>query len=205
MSVLETLLQQFYSQTSLDWIITFTALVYVYLAAKEKVSCWYWGIVSCSLWAWADFFRYNLWVDGILQLFYVGMGVYGLYSWKYGGAGKDPLPISRMTLRENAWVLLAGAVGTLVFGWVFDRWTPTSYPYPDSFITAFSVLATFMTVRKKLESWLYWIVVDFLAIFLFYFRDAVLVAAVMLIYTVVAVVGFVTWNRKFALLKSNVT
>lgn len=205
MTLLETLLQQLRAQTPLDWTITITALVYVYLAAKEKVSCWYWGIVSCSLWAWADFFKYNLWVDGILQLFYVGMGVYGLYSWKFGGAGKNPLPISRMTWKEHALACLVGSVGTFVFGWLFDRYTPTSFPYPDSFITAFSILATFMTVRKKLESWAYWVVVDFLAIFLFYFRDAVLVAAVMCVYTVMAVVGYVSWNSKFARFKPNVT
>ena len=202
---IETLYQQVSEQTALDWVITITALLYVFLAARERVSCWYWGIVSCSLWAWADFFKYNLWVDGILQLFYVGMGVYGLYSWKYGGTGKQDLAISRITRREHVQVIGLGLLLTLLFGWVFDRYTPTSYPYPDSFITAFSVLATFMTVRKKLESWLYWIVVDFLAIFLFYARDAVLVAAVMMIYTVVAAVGFYTWRRNFAALKTSVT
>lgn len=197
MPFLDTLLQQIFAQTPLDWLITFTALVYVYLAAKEKIDCWYWGIVSCSLWAWADFYKYNLWVDGILQLFYVGMGVYGLYSWKYGGAEKNDLPISRITRREHIQVLILGAAFTLIFGWIFDRYTPTSFPYPDSFITAFSILATFMTVRKKMDSWLYWMVVDFLAVFLFYFREAILVAAVMLVYTVVSVLGFVTWRRNF--------
>ena len=203
MILIDTLRQQLYAQTLLDWVITLTALVYVMLAARESVSCWYWGIVSCALWAWADFFRYNLWVDGVLQLFYVGMGFYGLYSWRFGGSAREQLPISRLSRREHLLALLAGAVFTVVFGWVFDRYTPTSFPYPDSFITAFSILATFMTVRKKLESWVYWMVVDFLAIFLFYLRDALLVSAVMLIYTIVAAIGFVTWRRNFAALKTS--
>ncbi len=197
MDFFQTLLEQFRAQTWLDWTITVTALVYVWLAARERVSCWVWGIVSCGLWAWADFFRYNLWVDGLLQLFYVGMGFWGLYNWRRGG-GSAPLPISRMTGREHGWVLLVGMGLTVGLGWIFARYTPTALPYTDSFITAFSILATVLTVKKKLESWLYWVVVDFLAIFLFYLREAVLVSAVMSIYTVVAVFGYMRWRDNFA-------
>jgi nicotinamide mononucleotide transporter len=195
---LSLIVPQIQSQTWLDWAITVTALIYVWLAAKEKMWCWAWGIVSCSLWAWADFGRYNLWVDGILQIFYVGMGVWGLYSWRFGGAGKKELPISRLPLKSHLGIFAAGMVITLALGYVFDRYTPTALPYPDSFITAFSILATFLTVRKVLENWLYWIVVDALAVFLFAARDAVLIAIVMVAYTFIAVFGFINWRRKFA-------
>ncbi len=190
--------EQMRAQTWLDWTITVTALIYVWLAAKEKIWCWAWGIVSCSLWAWADFAKYNLWVDGILQIFYVGMGAWGLYSWRFGGAGKEALPIRRLPLQWHLGLLAAGAVLTLVLGVVFEKYTPTSLPYADSFVTAFSIIATFLTVRKVLENWLYWMVVDALAVFLFAARDAVLVAVVMIVYSVIAVFGFITWRRKFA-------
>lgn len=195
---LSLIAEQIQSQTWLDGVITTTALIYVWLAAKEKIWCWAWGIVSCSLWAYADFARYNLWVDGILQIFYVGMGVWGLYSWRFGGAGKRELPIRRMPLQSHLGILAAGTILTLLLGLVFDKYTPTSLPYPDSFITAFSVIATFLTVRKVLENWLYWIVVDALAVFLFAARDALLIAVVMLAYTVIAIFGFTNWRRKFA-------
>lgn len=198
MDLLHQLQEQFHSQTLLDWTITITALVYVWLAARERVSCWVWGIVSCGLWALADFFRYNLWVDGLLQLFYVGMGVWGLYNWRRGSAEQGPLPIRRMSAEEHGWLVFLGCVLTLVLGWIFDRYTSTALPYPDSFITAFSILATVLTVKKKLESWLYWVVVDFLAIFLFYTRGALLVSVVMAVYTMMAIFGYLSWRNKFA-------
>lgn len=173
-------------------------MVYVFLAAKEKASCWFWGIISCSLWAYADFARYNLWVDGILQLFYVVIGFYGLYSWKFGGSNKASLNITRLRHISHIWIILCGAIGTLLLGLIFDYYTPTALPYPDSLVTSFSIIATFLTIKKKLENWLYWIGADFLAIFLFAAREAWLVSFVMFIYTIIAIFGFYNWRRKFA-------
>jgi nicotinamide mononucleotide transporter len=189
-------LQQIYEQTWLDWTITVTALVYVYLAARENLWCWVWGIVSCSLWAYADFAKYNLWVDGILQLFYVGMGIMGLYAWRYGGKEYKKLQIRSLPLKSHLHLWIAGGILTILLGYVFDTYTPTVLPYPDSFITAFSIIATFLTVRKILENWLYWIVVDVLAVFLFMAREAVLVALVMVVYSLIAIFGFRQWKRK---------
>lgn len=194
--MLEQLIAQIAGQTILDWTISTTAIIYVVLAARENAWCWAWGIVSCSLWAYADFAKYNLWADGLLQVFYVGMGAWGLYNWKFGGSQKAELRISRMNMRGHFWVVFTGGLLTLAFGFVFSEYSPTALPYEDSFITAFSVLATILTVRKKLENWLYWVVVDALAVFLFSARGATLVAVVMAIYTVIAVFGFFRWRKK---------
>ncbi len=209
--ILSQLITQLETQTALDWSITITALIYVYLAARENAWCWVWGMVSCSLWAYADFARYNLWVDGILQLFYVGMSVWGIYSWMLGGRRKankqanndpaileqKPLMISTLPLKKHLFIFVAGSALTLVLGYIFEEFTPTALPYPDSFVTAFSILATVLTVRKILENWLYWIVLDAAAIFLFASRDAFLVAFVMVVYTVISVFGYLHWRKKW--------
>ncbi|MCB0517756.1 MAG: nicotinamide mononucleotide transporter [Lewinellaceae bacterium] len=189
--------QQVQSQTWLDWSVTVTALVYVFLAAREKVACWVWGAISCSLWAYADFTAYNLWVDGILQLFYVGMSLWGLYAWRYGNQESKPLAIHVLPFKYHVGIFFLGALLTVALGFIFKQYTPTSYPYPDSFITSFSILATVLTVRKVLENWLYWIVLDTLAVFLFAAKDAILVAMVMVIYSIVAIFGYLQWRRKW--------
>ena len=189
--------EQIKSQHPLDWAITFTALLYVWLAARESAWCWVSGIVSSGLWAWADFARYNLWVDGLLQAFYVLMGFIGLYTWLFAKQkNEDKLPIKRLPLRQHLLLWLAGGALTLSLGFLFQKYTPTSFPYADSLITAFSIIATFLTIKKVLENWLYWIVFDALAVFLFWAKDAVLVAVVMVIYTLMAVYGYRKWKKE---------
>ncbi|MCF8248068.1 MAG: nicotinamide riboside transporter PnuC [Saprospiraceae bacterium] len=189
--------EQIKSQNPLDWAITFTALLYVWLAARESAWCWVSGIVSSGLWAWADFARYNLWVDGLLQVFYVLMGFVGLYAWLFAKQeGEDKMPIRRLPLNLHLKLWVAGVVLTLILGFLFQKYTATSFPYADSFITAFSIIATFLTIKKVLENWLYWIVFDTLAIFLFWAKDATLVAMVMVVYAAMAVYGFQKWKKE---------
>lgn len=195
--MINSLIEEIYNQTSLDWSILATAIIYVVLAARENAWCWAWGVISCSLLAYADFTKYNLQVDGYLQIFYVGMGIWGLYSWKFSKGKNKDLPISKMHWKEHLAVIAVGLLLTSIWGYIFSRFTDTALPYPDSFITAFSVLATFLTVRKKLENWLYWIVVDTLAIFLFASRGAALVAVVMGAYTFIATVGYFHWRNRW--------
>jgi nicotinamide mononucleotide transporter len=197
-SILSSLFEQLRQQTPLDWSITLTAILYVVLAARENKWCWPWGILSSLLWAYADFFRYNLWADGVLQLFYAGMGFWGIYAWTGGErqGAENHSQIQSWLMKQHLPILIAGGLLGLLLGYGFKHFTPTALPYADSFITAFSIFATVLTIRKVLECWLYWIVLDAAAVFLFLSRDALLVALVMLIYTGISVSGYISWRRK---------
>ena len=105
----------------IDWVVTVTALIYVLLAARENIWCWFWGIISCSLWAYASFTFYDLWLDALLQLFYVAMGFAGIYQWRYGRSAGDDLPVSRMSGRQHGWVLVGGGALAWLFGALFDE------------------------------------------------------------------------------------
>jgi nicotinamide mononucleotide transporter len=189
--------EQIQSQAPLDWAITLTSLAYIWLAAKERPICWLFGIVSSGLWAWASFFRYNLWVDGYLQLFYVAMGFWGLYAWQSGRQPSQKLHLQQWPLRAHFFLILAGLALTLAFGFLFKSYTPTSFPYADAFITAFSVIATVLTIRKVVEGWLYWIFFDALAVVLFWAKDAFLLAFVMVVYTLMAGYAWRQWGGSF--------
>lgn len=209
-----------------DWVVTITALVYVVLAARQNIWAWAWGIVSCALWAYASFFFYHLWLDALLQLFYVAMGFLGWYQWRNGRiekeasiireAGKEgilddwqtdsaikrkkALSITQLTWRENLLIVVGGSLAALSFGYFFDVYTPAAATYLDAFVTVFSVITTFMLVQKKLDNWAYWVVIDAASIYLFASRGAYLFAFIMIIYTLIAANAFLQWRKKDKLL-----
>lgn len=187
--------EQLKAQTWLDWAITLTSLAYIWLAAKERPICWVFGIVSCGLWAWADFFSYNLWVDGVLQIFYVAMGFWGLYAWQ-SGREETKSNIQVWPMKRHFVLILSGLTLSLVLGFLFKKYTSTSYPYPDALVTSFSIIATVLTIKKVLEGWVYWVVFDAIAIVLFWLKDAVLVSFVMVVYTLMAAYAWRQWRTK---------
>ena len=178
-----------------DWVVTVTALIYVVLAARENVWCWFWGIISCSLWAYASFTFYDLWLDALLQLFYVAMGFAGIYQWRYGRSAGGDLPVSRMSGRSHGVVLAGGGALAWLFGALFDEYTPAAATYLDAVTTVFSVIATFLLVRKRLENWLYWVAIDGLYSYLYFSRGAYLFALLMVLYTGIALFAYFRWRR----------
>lgn len=179
-----------------DWVATSTALVYVVLAARNQVWCWFWGIVSCSLWAYASYAFYGLYLDALLQLFYVAMSFVGIYNWKYGGQGGADAPVKQLSPSGHFTYLLAGSLLALAFGYFFDHYTPAAATYWDAFTTVFSILATFMLVRRLLDNWAYWVVIDLVYVGLYYSRGAYLFALLMVVYTVIAAMAWQAWRKQ---------
>jgi len=179
----------------------FFGLIYVFLATKENPWCWVWGILSCGLWAWATFQLYDLWVDAILNAFYVVMGFIGLYLWVYGGKDRHALKVSKMRSRDHILVLTSGSLLALICGYFFAEYTPAAATYLDSITTVFAVFATFMTIHKKIESWIYWIVIDALYIYLYLSRGGVPFAGLYLVYTIIAISGYLQWKKKLEVLE----
>lgn len=170
-------------------------LVYVVLAARGSRWCWPPGVLSCALWAWATFALYDLWLDALLQLFYVGMGVWGWYQWRPGEGGMPVRPIRAMSAGEHLRVWAVGLPAALLFGWLFDAYTPAAATWLDAFTTVFAVLATWLVVQKKLENWLYWMLVDGLYVYLYARQGAWLFMLLMGIYLLIALSGWLRWRR----------
>ncbi|HLF62372.1 MAG TPA: nicotinamide mononucleotide transporter, partial [Saprospiraceae bacterium] len=71
---MQDILTSLLHQSTTQWIALITGLIYVVLAAYEKPLCWPFGIISCSVIAADDFAVFQLYADGVLQIFYVLFG-----------------------------------------------------------------------------------------------------------------------------------
>ena len=174
-------------------------IFYVVLAARASVWCWVFGIISCSLWAYATYTLYDLYIDALLQVFYVVMGFFGIWQWMKGGKKGQNLPIGKMPWRQHLFIILGGLVISYFIAGVFSEFTPAAATGWDSLTTVFSVIATVLTVRKVLENWIYWIITDLIYVGLYFSRGSSLFTGLMVIYTVIAVIGWLEWRRQYAL------
>lgn len=174
-----------------------TAIIYLFLASKENAWCWFFGIISCVFWAWAAYFLYDLYIDTLLQIFYVAISFLGIYRWRYGDDKKKSLPISRLSTQDHLFIIIGGLGLSYVFGWLFSTYTSAAATYIDAFTTIFSVITTFMVINKKLENWIYWFVIDVVYVYLYWTRGSTLFSLLFVIYLFIVISGWKDWLKSY--------
>lgn len=182
----------------LSWIEglgVFFALAYVFLAAKESIWCWPAATISVLLYIYICI-NANLFAETGLQLFYLVMAIYGWYQWNRK-KGHDKRPIIVWPRNWHAINIALGTLVTFIVGFLLQRYTSAAIPYLDSFTTVFALTATFMVTKKVLENWIYWIIIDASSIFLYSYRGLYLTAALFLVYTIIAVFGYLHWLKEY--------
>lgn len=168
------------------------ALAYLLLAMRENILCWYAAFASTAIYL-VLFWDVSLLMESALQVFYLLIAVYGWWEWRNRSDSEETLHIHRWPLRMHVYAFVAVGLLTLLFGYVLDNYTSAALPYLDSFTTWGAVVTTYMVTRKVLENWLYWIVIDGAAIYLYVDRELYLTAVLFALYVILVVIGFFQW------------
>jgi len=169
------------------------SLAYLFLLMRERVLCWPFGIVGSLLSVYL-FIHAKLYSEAVLYFFYAAMGVWGWLRWRQRDAELDN-PIVVYSFRFHRKAIVCTAVAALGLGIAIQSMSDAQRPIIDAFTTAFSFFATYLQIAKVLESWLYWIVLNGVAIWLYQDRALDIYAALIAVYAVLSIWGFVTWRR----------
>ncbi|WP_067830462.1 nicotinamide riboside transporter PnuC [Actinomadura kijaniata] len=174
-----------------------TGVVNVWLVVRQNIWNWPVGAANVILLGLV-FLDGGLYADAGLQVVYVGLQVYGWYCWRYGGRGRDELPVRRTT--RNEWALLAGAgvVLTAALTWLLNVHTDSTVPFWDALTTALSLMAVYGQSRKLLESWWLWITADLVYIPLYFHKDLHLTSGLYVVFLTLCVFGLLAWRRDLA-------
>ena len=195
--MLESILNELQELHWLDYVGLITGILYVIFAARENMICWFFGALSSLSIAYSVFFFYQLYSDALLQVFYVVMAVIGIWNWKRGGEQGEDLKVSKMSLKEHLGLIGISLILALPLAWYFSQKTDAALPIIDAITTTFSVMTTFLVIGKRLENWLYWIVIDMAYVFIYVYKGAYLFGLLMLVYTVIAILGYFEWRKSF--------
>lgn len=177
-----------------------SGLLCVALLIRENVWTFPIGLVY-SFVSVAVFASEKLYADVLLSGYYVLMNGYGWYYWLHGVVRKvdDSSTTTMLPVhcpRTTAIFLLPIAIlGIAGMGWFFDTQTDAALPYWDSATTILSFIAMWMTARKHLENWLLWLLVNVMAMGIYWIKGIELYAVLYAVYLVMAVWGWRAWRR----------
>lgn len=193
-----------YPMSYVEFFGTVTYLWSVWLIAKRNVWTWPIGIVSVLLYLLL-FYQIRLYSDALEQVYYLGASVYGWWFWVRtkpdGNVITDVLYSSRLSAAS---ALAVTAALSVALGYSMSRihmWAPrlfpeaASYPYLDAATTIMSFTAMCLMARKRIESWIYWIVVDVIGVWLYFVKDVRFVSLLYVLLLSMAIKGLVDWRR----------
>lgn len=176
---------------SLEFLATIFNILFILYAARNNIWCWFFGLIGSSLFLWVVFSA-GLYADSILQLFYIGMAIYGWYSWKK--VDSDEKKFLRGSAVLHGYFLLLGLVLTAILLYLGNK-LGASYPFLDALTTAFAIIATYLQAKKYIENWLYWIIIDLVGIYIYYQKGLYWFLVLFSVYTLMAIYGYYHWNK----------
>lgn len=192
-NLISTVFNALLAQSGWEWLAASLGILYVILAAKESIWCWPSALVSTAIYT-VLFWEGQLPMQAILNAYYMGMAVYGFILWQQHTTTAENLRISSRPLKFHTLFICIGIVLTGLIGLYLSSMPENRLPYLDAAVTVFSVMNTVLMVRKVLENWLYWIVINVAAITL-YFQTGYYVTIVMfMVYLVLAIYGYKSWR-----------
>jgi nicotinamide mononucleotide transporter len=77
----------------------------------------------------------------------------------------------------------------------FQQNTNAKLPWLDAPVTIFSIWATWLVIKKVLQNWLLWIVIDSVAIYIYVQRSLTITALLYALYTLLAIIGYLKWKK----------
>jgi len=170
------------------------AVTYLMLAIRQNIWCWAAAAVSTLIYLFI-MYEARLYMESVLQIFYLGMAAYGWYEWRHGGANHGELKVSTWPWKWHLAAIVLVFVLVFVSGELLTRFSNAALPFADAFTTWAAVVATFMVARKVLENWIYWFVIDAVSVYLYLSRELYFTAALFVAYLVMIVFGYRSWRK----------
>ena len=178
---------------NLELLAVLLALIYLILASRQNIICWYAALVSTSIYTYL-YWDVSLYMESLLNVYYFVMAIYGLSQWKKKEKSENSIDI--WSFKKHSIIISLIIVLSFISG-IFLSETNAENPFLDSFTTWGSVITTYMVAKKILTNWIFWIVINSVGIFLNFDKGLIMTALLLFIYQIISVIGFISWRRSY--------
>jgi nicotinamide mononucleotide transporter len=190
-------------EQAFEYFGVLTGLLYLWLEIKQHKAMWIVGFVSSLAYVFVFLFS-KFYAVMALNVYYTLISVYGFLLWtREKGASNPETEKTEGKIqyrRMSPAILLGCSIVTLaLFGgiyFVLNTYTDSPVAFGDAFITALSIVATWLLARRIIEHWPCWVVVNGVSVYLYATRALYPTMFLYICYTALAVVGFYNWKKK---------
>ena len=198
------LFQQYSSYSQLDVGLEIFAVIFgflsVWFSKNNNVLVFPTGLVNTSIFVYL-LFKWELLGDMVINAYYFIVSIYGWYYWTR--KNNDELtPITKLNISDKKIIILIAALSCLLVSLMytyFDKWSGV-VSYVDILTTSIFFVGMWLMAKRKIESWIYWIIGDIISVPLYLYKGLAFTSFQYFIFTFIAIAGYYKWksiyNRK---------
>ena len=180
----------------LEFIAVFLGILSVIFAKMNKIAVYPAGMISTGIFVYL-LFHFKLLGDMIINAYFFFMSIYGWFYWSYKKEGKI---INKVSYGSNKDYIIGALIFLIslilisiiykLFN-VFNSWSA----YIDTLTTGIFFVAMWLMARRKVESWIFWIIGDIISIPLYLYKGLAITTIQYFIFTIIAVMGYKSWVK----------
>ena len=182
-------------------IASVTGVICVVLCGMGRVSNYLYGTINVILYAYIAW-KAKYYGDVMLNLlYYLPTNFIGWAAWnKHINAETNVVYKKRMTLKQDMLLAIISIVSVAGYAYIL-RLLGGNLPIVDSMSTVFSVIAQILMIKRFMEQWVIWIVVDVVSVIMWIAAlstegASIAVLLMWAVYLANAVIMFVKWYRE---------
>jgi nicotinamide mononucleotide transporter len=188
------LLSEQIKETSLlQWLAVILGVAEVLFALYDNIWLYPTGIVSTII-AIYLLLTVQLYADSALNVYYLGMSVYGWVHWAKKKQG--PEVVISWSGKKDWLVSLSISIG----GWavlylLLKYFTPSNVPVWDALVSSTAWAGMWLLAKRKIENWIFLNISNLFAIPLLFYKQLPLFAALTVFLFVIAFGGLYKWIK----------
>ena len=176
-------------------------ILYTIIAGKGKISCYFFGLFGSLCYVQLAF-NNSLWGNMLLYLcYYIPMQIIGIFKWKqHLKTDTSEIIKIRLTPSEKLKTVLIATFGCIITILILFRFNDKN-PVIDGITAFLSILGMYLTVKRAIEQWIIWMIVNGLSLLMWMNlvikgTQAYSTILMWFVYFILSIYFYVVWKKE---------
>ena len=184
----------------IEILAALSGIISVWFSRKASIWVYPTGLINTVFYIWISYDA-QLIGEAVVNLYYTIMSLYGWYNWLRRNE-KHELIVQVSRSNRTGWMLqLTFFTSTylvlfLSLNYLKEAFFPGAIPWADALASAAAFTGMWLMTRKKLESWIWWIITNMASMPLYYSKGYIFTAVYYFILLILAILGYIEWRKK---------
>ncbi|MGN7866263.1 nicotinamide riboside transporter PnuC [Chryseobacterium sp.] len=185
----------------------------VYFSIKKNIWVYPTGIISTLIYVYI-LFNFGLLGDCLINVYYTIMSVYGWVLWAKNSEDHIHVDVTWATKKEwlYASILFVLSLVLVTVIYYYKPYIDNQFSmeganlglyhldwanWMDVFTTSIFLAGMWFMAKQRIENWIFWIIGDLICIPMMIFKGLGITSVQYLVFTIMAILGYVNWKKSF--------